>query len=45
MSERYEVWQISPMSWRSYDNEEEAVILETTRKGVEVYAEMIGVET
>lgn len=44
MSERYEVRQISPMLWGIYDNEEEEVILETTRKGVEVYAEMMGVE-
>ena len=44
MSERYEVRQISPMSWGIYDNEEEEMILETTRKGVEVYAEMMGVE-
>lgn len=44
MSERYEVRQISPILWGIYDNEKEEVILETTRKGVEVYAEMMGVE-
>lgn len=42
--EWYEVRQISPMSWGIYDNEKEEVILETTRKGVEVYAELMGVE-
>ena len=44
MSERYEVRQISQVLWGIYDNEEEEMILETTRKGVEVYAEMMGVE-
>lgn len=40
--ERYEVRQISPLTWGIY--EEEEMILETTRKGVEVYAEMMGLE-
>lgn len=44
MSERYEVRQVSPMMWGIYDNEEEEMILETTRKGVEVYAEMMGLD-
>lgn len=44
MSERYEVRQISPILWGIYDNEKEEMILETTRKGVEVYAEMMDVE-
>lgn len=42
--ERYEVRQISPLTWGIYDHEEDEIILETTRKGVEVYAEMMGLE-
>lgn len=42
--ERYEVRQISPLMWGIYDHEEEEMILETTRKGVEVYAEMMELE-
>ena len=42
--ERYEVRQISPLTWGIYDHEEEEMILETTRNGVEVYAEMMGLE-
>ncbi len=42
--ERYEVRQISPLTWGIYDYEENEMILETTRKGVEVYAEMMGLE-
>lgn len=42
--ERYEVRQISPLTWGIYGHEEGEMILETTRKGVEVYAEMMGLE-
>lgn len=42
--ERYEVRQISPLTWGIYDHEGDEIILETTRKGVEVYAEMMGLE-
>ena len=42
--ERYEVRQISPLTWGIYDHEEDEIILETTRNGVEVYAEMMGLE-
>lgn len=42
--ERYEVRQISPLTWGIYDHEEDEMILETTRNGVEVYAEMMGLE-
>lgn len=42
--ERYEVRQISPLTWGIYDHEEGEIILETTRNGVEVYAEMMGLE-
>ena len=42
--ERYEVRQISSLTWGIYDHEEDETILETTRKGVEVYAEMMGLE-
>ena len=44
MHERYEVKQISPLTWGIYDHEEDEMILETTRNGVEVYAEMMGLE-
>lgn len=44
MHERYEVRQIGPLWWGIYDHEEDEIILETTRKGVEVYAEMMGLE-
>lgn len=42
--DRYEVRQLTPLTWGIYDNEEDEVILETTRNGVEVYAEMMGLE-
>lgn len=42
--ERYEVRQTSSLTWGIYDHEEDEFILETTRKGVEVYAEMMGLE-
>ena len=42
--ERYEVRQISPLTWGIYDHEEEEFILETARKGVEVYADLMGLE-
>lgn len=44
MHERYEVRQIGPLWWGIYDREEDEIILETTRNGVEVYAEMMGLE-
>ena len=39
--ERYEVRQISPLTWGIYDHEEDEIILETTRNGVEVYADVL----
>lgn len=40
--ERYEVRQIDPLWWGIYDKLEDEYMLATTRKGVEVHAEMIG---
>ena len=42
--ERYEVQQIRSLTWGIYDKVEDEYVLETTRNGVEVYAEMMGLE-
>lgn len=42
--ERYEVRQISPLTWGIYDCMVDEFILESTRYGIEVYAEMMGLE-
>lgn len=42
--ERYEVRQISPLTWGIYDKVEDEYVLETTRKGIELYADMMGLE-
>lgn len=44
MHERYEVRQIGPLWWGIYDKVEDEYVLETTRNGVEVYAELMGLE-
>lgn len=41
---RYEVKQIGPMWWGIWDKVKHAYVVETTRKGIEVYAEMMGLE-
>ncbi|MEE0546657.1 MAG: hypothetical protein UC390_02875 [Peptococcaceae bacterium] len=43
--ERYEVRQISPLMWVIYDKLKDEYVLETTRKGVEVHVEMMGLGT
>lgn len=44
MHERYEVRQIGPLWWGIYDKVEDEYVLETTRKGIELYADMMGLE-
>lgn len=41
---RYEVRQISPGWWGIWDNIRQKYVVETTRKGIEVYAEIMGLE-